>query len=875
MKILKIFNKKITIRIIIIAVLILALSLYLFSFKLKPTKVYKSSSDLIQYSEEGFVDSMELNNTHKLVAANDNFELYLDETTSYFEVLDKRNGQLWQSNPKIEDPWAEDPNKNLTDPARNNQRATLQIQYATKDGTRIDLNNYAYSIYHPETIVAPEGERTFGIKYLDQGFQVLYIIKDTEIDHLYFPKYIDKDEFDEFPSLDKAYLTGHYNFERDLNAYYLPDNKYGDEMTRVLKQRLFDIFYHKDSTPKEEYGYDRDKVIEQNALYGYFDAFAPMEFKIAVQVNLTDDGFEASIVRNSLDEGNVYKLSSIGLYPLLGTAISTKDGAPTEGYLVIPDGSGAILDFNNGKENHSPYRKRLYGSDLALLSFKEPEKQESIRIPLYGMIKENGGFAAIITKGDAQTSLNADTSGRVDSYNKIYPTFHIRENELITLGTGYTTYSLNLWTQNIVNSDLTISYRLLEGTENNYIGVANAYRNYLIEEFDFQSVIEDVPNLMVEFIGAFDEKSFFLGIPYSKRGTMTTFNQALSIVNELNDLDLKLNVMYRGAMDGGMKNKIQTKAKIEKLLGGNKGYIKLEKELAKLSVNMYLQTNIARADSFKRIFDNYTYGANRLNGSQAKYFSYHSPSGLPYSETSYEHSEDPFVINPVYYQSIYDKFSKGLKTNNIADLDIGNILTGQYKKGNQHYKQDTLNLQVALLNSIKESMLFYNPLGFAYPYASYAVDIPTNTTQYPIFDDHIPLLQLVLSGYVPYSSRSMNLNNTRSEKYNFLKIIETGSNVKYTLSHDDPRKLINTEYNEFLATYYKHWIDTIKNQMDTLDGLKLYEGRLVNHQRMARDVYKVNYSNGLEVYVNYRLNNVVVDGVSIKSLDYTVTKEAS
>ena len=154
------------------------------------------------------------------------------------------------------------------------------------------------------------------------------------------------------------------------------------------------------------------------------------------------------------------------------------------------------------------------------------------------------------------------------------------------------------------------------------------------------------------------------------------------------------------------------------------------------------------------------------------------------------------------------------------------------------------------------------------------MDLPTNGTYYPIIDDHIPLLQLISANYVPYSSKSINLNTVRSERYNFLKVLESGSNLKYTLSYDDPRKLINTEYNDFMSTYYSHWIDSIEEQVKELDSIKFYEGYLVDHKKVAREVYKVTYSNGLEIYINYRLNNVVVDGVSIKSLDYTVTKEA-
>ena len=61
----------------------------------------------------------------------------------------------------------------------------------------------------------------------------------------------------------------------------------------------------------------------------------------------------------------------------------------------------------------------------------------------------------------------------------------------------------------MVKSDLTVSYKLLTGDDNNYVGVANAYRDYLIENEGFQKVEKEFSNLMVEFVGAYDERTYF------------------------------------------------------------------------------------------------------------------------------------------------------------------------------------------------------------------------------------------------------------------------------------------------------------------------------------------------------------------------------
>lgn len=847
-------------RIIIIVLLLSVLSLYVFGFKMSASQTI--NSDLIEFSKEGFVDSKELSNTNRLVAENTTFALYINEINSYFKVLDKRTGEYWESNPSVQDPWQLDPNKPITNSAIQKQKSTLEISYFNQAGSLTTINNYQFSIHHPESILNAEGERTFSIKYVENGVQVLYYIEDLEVDYLFFPKYMPKEELEALEDFSMLNTLAYTGFNHDLQAYEIV-NYVG--MSRLVKRRLYEVFYDK-------LGYTRERAIEENESYGYFEQFEKVSFQIGIEIKLNDKGIDTSIINQSIVEPSNVKLARISFLPLFGTAVSIKNNIPTEGYVVLPDGSGAVMEFNNGKFYQNAYRKRLYGQDLSLMPYKMAEQQQKINIPLYGMVKENGGYAAIITQGDAMAAINADVSERIDSYNKAFVTFNLREVESVTIGSGFSRYGVDLWTKEKVRTDFTVKYIFLEGANNNYVGIAKAYQNYLIEEHNL------VPNdsttrtvLTTEFIGAYDRKEFFLGVPYYSLESLTTFKQARTIIEELKELGIDdINILYTGTMNGGLDSSIHTKADFERVLGGERQFKALNNYLTTENMKLYNTVDLMTASKYNRLFDEYRYSANRIKGSLALNFNYHYPTRLPYSETNYMHSGDDYVINPLYYEALYNKFDNSYDYDNIAFLNMGAVIAGNYPKNNILYKQDAIRLQKSLFEQVGQNVMLTSPLGYAIPYTDYIIDLPTETTLYAILDYQIPLLQLVLSGIVDYSSDSINLSSDRSIQYQFLKLLETGSNVKYTLTYDSSQELLNTEYNYYMTTHYVNWLTMIDTQVSEMNQIGIHQGYLVSHVRLSNNVYEVTYSSGLRIVINYNLSSVTVEGQVVFGMNYLI-----
>jgi hypothetical protein len=846
-------------KLLIFGIALILILAYIFLFNMTPMDY--QNPNLKPFSEEGFVDSMDLSNQNRLVAENDHFLLHIDETTSYIRVTDKRNGEVWRSNPVDQDPWDLNPNKTITATAKARQKSTLEIVYFNRAGSLTTRNNYDYSIYHPESVLAPAGLRTFSIKYLENAVQVLYEISDLEIDYLYFPKYLPKDVLENMP--ERSTLEFIYaRFDRDLDAYEITIYK---EMSLNIKKILYDIFYVNGD-------YTRERAINENYEYGYTEQFEKPTFEIAIEIKLHPDGIETSILANSIKEPSDVKLARITLYPLFGTAVSVIGNQPTEGYIVLPDGSGAVIDFNNGKQHVSPFRKRVYGDDISMLSYKMPEQQQKMNIPLYGMIKENHGFAAIITEGDGMAAIHADVSERIDSYNKANVSFNLRESESVILGSGFNRYGIDIWTRERVNTDFSVRYIFLDEDDASYVGIAKAYQNYLITEKGFkQNDVSNVTMLTAEFIGAYDEKAFFLGVPYKTMGSMTSFKEAQMIIETLRLRNVEhMNVLYTGMFNGGLSSDLQDRAHIEKVIGGEKAFNQFIEELSAMNIAVYPNLNVMTAASYHRLFDQYRYTASRIKGSHAKDFTYHYPSYLPYSETPFSQRGDDYVINPMYYLELMERLEKNTSFDRVAFSMLGSRLAGHYPRSSIIFRQDAMNIQQQLFNQLDYDLMLNNPLAFAMPYASYMIDLPTETTLYAIIDDQIPLLQLVLSGLVNYTAESLNLSQDRSPQYKFLKTLETGSHLKYTLSYHSSSRLLNTDYNYYMSTHYVNWTDQIVNQINEMNTLGIHQGHLVNHERLLKNVYRVTYSHGLSLVLNYNLNLVTIDGVDISAMSYVV-----
>ena len=103
-------------------------------------------------------------------------------------------------------------------------------------------------------------------------------------------------------------------------------------------------------------------------------------------------------------------------------------GKAGSGHIFVPDGSGALINLNNGRVSDNGYAARVYGKDYGVSLQKESTNESaSIRMPVYGLKDGDKAFLTVIEDGAALATVYADIAGRVSSYNTVGPAFHVME----------------------------------------------------------------------------------------------------------------------------------------------------------------------------------------------------------------------------------------------------------------------------------------------------------------------------------------------------------------------------------------------------------------------------------------------------------------
>ena len=790
-----------------------------------------------------------------LVAENDTLKLYTDTDTSEIAVYEKATGHITYSNPvdRDEDTIASGVNKSLLS-------STFELVYYNSSSIRGTMNNYDMSIQYGQ----------FEAESLADGIRYVYKLENPGNSTGIIPETISEERLqtlvlDKLSAEDARTVRGRFTLKDGI--YTLNEATKSSKIAMSQLNRLF-----------EESGYtEEDYAIDMEGTEGA----EIVSFTIPVEYRLTENGLEAAVCTNQIVEKGGARITRIRLLPFFGAA-----GMTAEGYMVVPNGSGALIYLNNGASTLS-YTQNVYGIDPVVQSYTVTEMTENARLPIFGMKNGDYAFLGRITGGDALGIINAGVSGGTNAYNSIYAEFCVREMELLNMfGVSGNQADVPAVENNLYDEKLSVTYSFLDGDDADYSGMANCYRQQLIKEGVLTQASEsgDIP-FYLDILGGVEIQKHFMGVPYDGIYAMTTYEQADELLDELYKAGIgNVRMNYLGWFNGGVYHDAADKVKLIRALGSRAELEALSSRLEENGGRLFVDVS----------FQNVSYTSRRFNGllEASKYYSGYvvelgalNPATM--RQTSFLNWYDElgyYIISPKFLPWYIGHFEDELDELDISGVslrDLGDTLASDKKRTEMIDRQMALEIVTAQYESLMgtgKSLMESGGNAYTFGYVTDIINAPVTYSRFYIIDEQIPLYEMVIHGSIDYAGESLNLMDKDVDEEQILTLIEYGAAPKFTLSYEESDNIKYTSSADMYSVCYTTWMEDAKEIYRQLnDALSSVSGAsMIHHEILESGLVEVKYDNGVTIYINKTDNAInAAGGVVVEAMSYQVAGGAA
>lgn len=844
-----------------VAVLLVSVAAY-FAYKTIHYNLYREYKDYInerRVYEDGraftaLTDSSQSVQGMVLAAENDILKLYINKKTTDIAVYDKRSGEITYSNPvnASDDPIASKTNKAYL-------QSQLIVEYFNLNRKASVFNSYDYSTSLGQV----------ELESIDNGVRVIYTIGDLSSATGIVPEYITSERLESFlanlSEADAKYVRLRYTENSDISGFLQLSQGAKDGIATLNKLNAF----------LAEAGYTEDDFMADMTTAGAEDAI-PISFIIPLEYRLDGDSLNASIPAEQIVEkggGMLYRIQFLRYFGAAGT--------DDEGYMMVPNGSGSIINFNNGKTDAQDYAQFIYGIDPLSMEYTVLENTETARLPVFGMYyeKTGRGMFAQIEAGASHAVLFASVSGIVNSYNYVYPVFVMRGYiRLSMFGSTGNEAELPVMESDIYDTLIEVKYSFLTKEYEGYSGMANYYRERLVREgvLTANEPKEDVP-FYLDIIGGVKRTAFFLGVQYLQVYPMTTFKQAGEIVDTLNNGGVNNIILnYQGWFNGGYYHDVPDKIKLVSKLGSKKDLESLSDKVEKLGGKLYGDVVFQEVTFITKRFDYQRESSRYYGGGFVASFGLVNPvtmyktSSLGYRETLYD------LLSPKFLVRYVEKFADKITDYDITGIslrDLGSSLHPDKKRTEIILREDAKDIVISQLERLSDTgkdLMISGGNSYALAYADDIIKAPLSDNPYLIIDSEIPFYEMLIHGYIDYAGTPLNVNEAYNEADAVLSMIEKGAAPRFVFTYQESNEFKYTGLKNLYSTTFSNWNEIAKRvYKEVNDALKYVDGyAIVEHKIFESGVVKITYSNGVSIYVNRLAIDAVADNKVIPAKSY-------
>ena len=837
-------------------------------------KVDEDGNPIIDYFNAEYDSPKEKLADMVLVKEQSGHQIWFEEFTGEIAYVDLASGQILFSNP-----W--DVAQTYNKASKNTKPELLSqilISYVDNGQTKY-MNSY--------NDAALRGQ--IQMKNIKNGIRVEYTIGEEQTIRL-VPRMIERSRFEE---LIRDQITDEW-IRNKVTSYFSAKFSSTENISKraLLEMQLkypitkeIDIYVCKQDISARELKqlegyiktycttYTYEDLDADHAQCGYVGSdAAPPLFKMAIEYTITADGdLQASLPANGIrfDE-SVYKLGDITLLPYMGAGANEYNG-----YTFVPDGSGALVRYEDVKGLVYNIYGQLYGVDYAYHTISN-QHTEVMRWPVFGnvtnmeipytdkvtvvvkdeYIDENGnvvpavtkevtqrmvrvedmGVFGIITQGESLATLVSAHGGALHAFNTVHAKFTPRPSDKYNLSESMSTADANAtWT---VESDrkytgrITVLYKMLTDAQvaeqknltdyysADYMGMVNAYRDYLYGNGTLTTLTDttdDIP-LYLEVFGSMETTERRFSFPVTVDTPLTTFEDIKTMHKELTESGVgRLNFRLVGFANGGMNATVPYKLNWVDVLGGADGFADIVKYASENGIGLYPDFDFA-----------YVTRTELGDGMSLRKYAVKTIDDRYTSRRTYDAATQTFTsnfslcISPSAYEHFYNKFTKNYQKYNPVGISVstlGTELNSDFDEDEPYNREDSKNFTVEILERIdKEYASVMADGGNAYtlPYVDHIMNMSMDSSNYLKASQAIPFMGMVLHGAKYFAGTPINMEGDVDSA--ILKAIENGAGLYFTLSYQNTNKLKESkELSQYYSVSYEIWKEELIEHYNTLN----------------------------------------------------------
>ena len=425
-----------------------------------------------------------------------------------------------------------------------------------------------------------------------------------------------------------------------------------------------------------------------------------------------------------------------------------------------------------------------------------------------------------------------------------------------------------------VNGDVeafTVLYSFLPRGQADEAGMAAAGRRYLMQAYGMEAPETGSAPLYIDLYMCVERTKAMLGLPYSGTEVLTSFDQAIRLLDEIRNVHqggvvVRLNA-WRADENQGM---VSDRLDAEDDIGGKKGLDALIRYVQENEdVVLCPAADFTRAQesggSFLALFQ----AARNVSGSIAE-----AADFLPSTKTKNTLQDPGYYLNPAYSRNLLERFAARLKKRSgsprvgIAVDGYGSLLyadahtsvfDGLFARQASDRAGSAAQWQAGLrrVGESFERVLLDGAAAYALPFATDVTGIPLTSSRYTIFTREVPFLQMVLSGMTAAAGEPVNMAED-PETY-LLQCLQGGTAPLFAFTAEETSRLKNSRLDDLYDTQYAQWAADLpallENYQKTAAAVR---GRAITGWREENGQIVTTFEGGARLLIDYENKTAVL-----------------